>query len=72
MLCSMNKAQTDRATETPPTPEEERAADLCVLSELVEIQMSIARATQQEALRRRRSPAWTMASGSPPSRAPCG
>ena len=46
----MNKAQTDSATETPPTPEEERAADLCVLSELVEIQMSIARATQQEAL----------------------
>ncbi len=43
----MNKAQTDSATETPPTPEEERAADLCVLSELVEIQMSIARATQQ-------------------------
>ena len=46
----MNQTQTDSATETPPTPEEERAADLCVLSELVEIQMSIARATQQEAL----------------------
>jgi len=46
----MNKTQTDSATKTPPTPEEERAADLCVLSELVEIQMSIARATQQEAL----------------------
>ncbi|MGL4966011.1 MAG: hypothetical protein ACRC67_32620 [Inquilinus sp.] len=46
----MNKAQTDSATEAPPTPQEERAADLCVLAELVEIQMSIARATQQEAL----------------------
>jgi len=46
----MNKTQADSATKTPPTPEEERAADLCVLSELVEIQMSIARATQQEAL----------------------
>ncbi|MGL4963045.1 MAG: hypothetical protein ACRC67_17565 [Inquilinus sp.] len=46
----MNKTRTDPATETPPAPEEERAADLCVLSELVEIQMSIARATQQEAL----------------------
>ncbi|MGL4963345.1 MAG: hypothetical protein ACRC67_19085 [Inquilinus sp.] len=46
----MNKTQTDTTTETPPTPEEERAAELCVLSELVEIQMSIARATQQEAL----------------------
>ncbi|HEY9344511.1 MAG TPA: hypothetical protein VIQ53_04315 [Inquilinus sp.] len=50
MICSINKAQTDTATDTPPTPQEERAADLCVLSELVEIQMSIARATQQEAL----------------------
>jgi len=46
----MDKAQTDSATKTPPTPEEERAADLCVVAELVEIQMSIARATQQEAL----------------------
>ena len=46
----MNKTQTDSTTETPPNPQEERAADLCVLSELVEIQMSIARATQQEAL----------------------
>ena len=46
----MNKAQTDSATKTQPTPDEERAADLCVLAELVEIQMSIARATQQEAL----------------------
>ncbi|MGL4966973.1 MAG: hypothetical protein ACRC67_37480 [Inquilinus sp.] len=46
----MKKTQTDSATETPPTPQEERAADLCVLAELVEIQMSIARATQQEAL----------------------
>ena len=46
----MKKTQADSATETPPTPQEERAADLCVLAELVEIQMSIARATQQEAL----------------------
>ena len=46
----MNKTQADSSTKTPPTPDEERAADLCVLSELVEIQMSIARATQQEAL----------------------
>jgi len=46
----MNKTQTDSTTETPPNPQEERAADLCVLSELVEIQMSIARAMQQEAL----------------------
>src|ERR1043165_2381861 len=50
MLCSMNKTQTDQTSEAPPNPQEERAADLCVLSELVEIQMSIARATQQEAL----------------------
>jgi hypothetical protein len=50
MICSMNKRQADSSTQTAPTPEEERAADLCVLSELVEIQMSIARATQQEAL----------------------
>src|SRR5688500_1305128 len=48
MLCSMSKAQTDSATEA--APQEERAADLCVVAELVEIQMSIARATQQEAL----------------------
>jgi len=46
----MNKTQADSATKTPPTPEEERAADLCVLAELVEIQMSVARATQREAL----------------------
>ena len=46
----MNKTQADSTTETSPNPQEERAADLCVLSELVEIQMSIARATQQEAL----------------------
>ena len=46
----MNKAQTDSATETSAAPQEERAADLCVVAELVEIQMSIARATQQEAL----------------------
>jgi len=71
MICSMNKRQADSSTQTAPTPEEERAADLCVLSELVEIQMSIARATQREALQAR-SPASTMASGSPPSRAPCG
>ena len=46
----MNKTQTDQTSEVPPNPQEERAADLCVLAELVEIQMSIARATQQEAL----------------------
>jgi len=46
----MSAARTDQTAQAPPTPDEERAADLCVLSELVEIQMSIARATQQEAL----------------------
>ena len=46
----MNKAQTDSATEASAAPQEERAADLCVVAELVEIQMSIARATQREAL----------------------
>ncbi|MGK9168365.1 hypothetical protein KXR53_18785, partial [Inquilinus limosus] len=46
----MDKAQTDPAPEAPAAPQEERAADLRVLAELVEIQMSIARATQQEAL----------------------
>ena len=46
----MNKAQTDLATEASAAPQEERAADLRVVAELVEIQMSIARATQQEAL----------------------
>ncbi len=40
------------APEAPAAPQEERAADLCVVAELVEIQMSIARATQQEALQR--------------------
>src|SRR5687768_5252802 len=50
MLCSMNKAQTDSATEASAAPQEERAADLCMVAELVEIQMAIARATQQEAL----------------------
>src|SRR5687767_1356241 len=50
MLCFMNKAQTDSATEASAASQEERAADLCVVAELVEIQMSIARATQQEAL----------------------
>src|SRR5688500_4642672 len=52
MICSMNKAQTDSAMEASASaaPQEERAADLCVVAELVEIQMSIARATQQEAL----------------------
>ncbi|MGF6226124.1 hypothetical protein QFZ27_000079 [Inquilinus ginsengisoli] len=46
----MNKAQTDSATEAPAAPVDERASDLCVVAELVEIQMSIARATQREAL----------------------
>ena len=45
-----HKAQTDSAPEASAAPQEERAADLCVVAELVEIQMSIARATQQEAL----------------------
>ena len=42
----MNTAQTDQSPASSPAEE----GDLCVLSELVEIQMSIARATQQEAL----------------------
>jgi len=42
----MNNAQTDQSQASSPAEE----GDLCVLSELVEIQMSIARATQQEAL----------------------
>ncbi|WP_342236678.1 hypothetical protein [Inquilinus sp. OTU3971] len=46
----MNKAQTDPMPDSPAAPQEERAADLCVVAELVEIQMSIARATQREAL----------------------
>ena len=46
----MNTTQADSTTKTPPDPQKERAADLCVLSELVELQMSVARATQQEAL----------------------
>ncbi|MGO1078982.1 hypothetical protein [Inquilinus sp. CA228] len=50
MLRSMNKAQTDSVSEAPAAPAEAGAADLRVLAELVEIQMSIARATQQEAL----------------------
>ncbi|MGO1079067.1 hypothetical protein [Inquilinus sp. CA228] len=50
MLRSMDTAQTDSIPEAPAAPQEERAADLRVLAELVEIQMSIARATQQEAL----------------------
>jgi hypothetical protein len=46
----MDRTQTDSASEAPATPQGEQAADLRVLAELVEIQMSIARATQQEAL----------------------
>ena len=46
----MECAQTDPMPDSPAAPQGERAADLCVLAELVEIQMSIARATQQEAL----------------------
>jgi len=42
----MNKAQTDPGLASSPAEE----GDLCMLLELVEIQMSIARATQQEAL----------------------
>jgi hypothetical protein len=48
MICSMNTTQTDQGPAA--APEGERTADLRVLAELVEIQMSIARATQQEAL----------------------
>ncbi|MGO1081042.1 hypothetical protein [Inquilinus sp. CA228] len=48
MLRSMDKAQTDLGSEAPAAPAAE--GDLRVLAELVEIQMSIARATQQEAL----------------------
>jgi hypothetical protein len=44
----MDKAQTDSNSEAPAAPAAE--GDLRVLAELVEIQMSIARATQQEAL----------------------
>ena len=44
----MDKAQTDSNSETPAALAAE--GDLRVLAELVEIQMSIARATQQEAL----------------------
>jgi hypothetical protein len=46
----MDEAQTDQDLDPAAAPEGERAADLRVLAELVEIQMSIARATQQEAL----------------------
>jgi len=46
----MDKTQTDQGLDPAAAPEEERAADLRVLSELVEIQMSIARATQREAV----------------------
>jgi len=42
----MNNAQTDQSQASSPAEE----GDLCVLAELVEIQMSIARATQREAL----------------------
>ena len=47
MLRSMDAAQTDSISEAPAAPAAE--GDLRVLAELVELQMSIARATQQEA-----------------------
>jgi hypothetical protein len=47
MLRSMDTAQTDSISEAPAAPAAE--GDLRVLAELVELQMSIARATQQEA-----------------------
>jgi len=50
MVRSMDKAQTDSGSEAPSAQAEAGASDLCVLAELVEIQMSIARATQREAL----------------------
>jgi len=46
----MDKTQTDQTSEAPAAQAEAGASDLHVLAELVEIQMSIARATQQEAL----------------------
>ncbi|WP_342240601.1 hypothetical protein [Inquilinus sp. OTU3971] len=46
----MDTAQTASVSEASAAPQEERAADLCVVAELLEIQMSIARATQREAL----------------------
>ncbi|MGF6228897.1 hypothetical protein QFZ27_002852 [Inquilinus ginsengisoli] len=48
MVRSMDTAQTDSISEAPAAPAAE--GDLRVLAELVELQMSIARATQQEAL----------------------
>ncbi len=46
----MDKAQTAPSSEAPSASAEAGESDLHVLAELVEIQMSIARATQQEAL----------------------
>ncbi|WP_225764452.1 hypothetical protein [Inquilinus sp. Marseille-Q2685] len=47
----MDKAQTDRKPEGPPTPQEERAARrLRVLDRLVEIGLEIAEATRTEAV----------------------
>ncbi|MGF6227034.1 hypothetical protein QFZ27_000989 [Inquilinus ginsengisoli] len=46
----MDKAQTAPNSEAPSASAEAGESDLHVLAELVEIQMSIARATQQEAL----------------------
>ncbi|WP_429225271.1 hypothetical protein [Inquilinus ginsengisoli] len=48
MVRSMDTAQTDSISEAPAAPAAE--GDLRVLAELVELQMSIARATQQGAL----------------------
>ncbi|MGO4126430.1 hypothetical protein AB4Z01_18660 [Inquilinus sp. YAF38] len=51
MLRSMDKAQTDRMSEAPATPQEERAArHLRMLARAAEIQMEIMEATRTEAV----------------------
>ncbi|MGF6228667.1 hypothetical protein QFZ27_002622 [Inquilinus ginsengisoli] len=51
MLRSMNKAQTDRMSEAPATPQEERAArHLRMLARAAEIHMEIMEATRTEAV----------------------
>ncbi len=51
MLCSMNKAQTDRMSEAPATPQEERAArHLRMLARAAEVHMEIMEATRTEAV----------------------
>src|SRR2546421_653909 len=51
MICSMNKAQTDRISEAPATPQEERAArHLRMLARASEIHMEVMEATRTEAV----------------------